>query len=120
MKILAVDTSTRCGSLAILQDERVLAQVSSQDDTLYSERLFRDLARLQAMSHFQLKEIDLFAVSTGPGSFTSLRVGLTAVKAWAELSQKPIPGGSGLLAVAAPSKANTPALSPLLDARTGQ
>jgi tRNA threonylcarbamoyladenosine biosynthesis protein TsaB len=120
MKILAVDTSTRCGSLAILQDARVLAQVSSQEDTLYSERLFRDLARLQTMAQFQLKEIDLFAVATGPGSFTSLRVGLTAVKAWAELYQKPIAGVSGLLAVAAQSQANTGVVAPFLDARRGQ
>jgi tRNA threonylcarbamoyladenosine biosynthesis protein TsaB len=120
MKILAVDTSTRSGSLAILQDARVVGQVSSLEDTLHSERLFRDLARLQAISQFQLKEIDLFAVSTGPGSFTGLRVGLTAVKAWAELYQKPIAGVSGLLAVAAQSKANTSAVAPFLDARRGQ
>jgi tRNA threonylcarbamoyladenosine biosynthesis protein TsaB len=97
-----------------------MAQVSSQEDTLYSERLFRDLARLQAISQFQLKEIDLFAVSTGPGSFTGLRIGLTAVKAWAELHQKPVAGVSGLLAVAAQSKANTGAVAPFLDARRGQ
>ncbi len=97
-----------------------MAQVSSQEDTLYSERLFRDLAQLQAMSHFQLKDIDLFAVSTGPGSFTALRVGLTAVKAWAELYQKPIAGVSGLLAVAAKSSANTGAVAPFIDARRGQ
>jgi|SRR5712692_794699 len=120
MKILAVDTSTRSGSLAILQDARIMAQVSSQEDTLHSERLFRDLARLHEMSQFQLKEIDLFAVSTGPGSFTGLRVGLTAVKAWAELYQKPIAGVSGLLAVAAQSKANSRAVAPFIDARRGQ
>jgi tRNA threonylcarbamoyladenosine biosynthesis protein TsaB len=120
MKILAVDTSTRSGSLAILQDTRVLAQVSSQEETRYSERLFRDLAQLQTMSPFQLKEIDLFAVSTGPGSFTGLRIGLTAVKAWAEVYQKPIAGVSGLLAVAAQSKANARAVAPFIDARGGQ
>jgi tRNA threonylcarbamoyladenosine biosynthesis protein TsaB len=120
MKILAVDTSTKAGSLALLQDTQVMAQVSSQGDTPYSERLFRELARLQAMSPFLLKEFDLFAVSTGPGSFTGLRVGLTAVKAWAELYQKPIAGVSGLLAVAAQSKAKTGAVAPFIDARKGQ
>jgi tRNA threonylcarbamoyladenosine biosynthesis protein TsaB len=120
MKILAVDTSTRSGSLAILQDAQVLAHVSRQEETPYSERLFQDLARLQTMSQFQLKEIDVFAVSTGPGSFTGLRVGLTAVKAWAELYQKPIAGVSGLLAVAAQSKGNARTVAPFLDARRGQ
>jgi tRNA threonylcarbamoyladenosine biosynthesis protein TsaB len=120
MKILAVDTSTRSGSLAVLQDTRVLAQVSSQEETRYSERLFRDLAQLQTMSPFHLKEIDLFAVSTGPGSFTGLRIGLTAVKAWAEVHQKPIAGVSGLLAVAAQSTAHTGAVAPFIDARGGQ
>jgi len=120
MKILAVDTSTKTGSLAILHDMQVMAQVSRQEETPYSERLFRELARLQAMSPFLLQEIDLFAVATGPGSFTGLRVGLTAVKAWAELYQKPIAGVSGLLAVAAQSRAKTGAVAPFTDARRGQ
>jgi len=84
--------------------------------------------------NFHLHEVDLFAVAAGPGSFTGLRVGLTAVKAWAEVHQKPVAAISGLEAIAAESQtaltdgtpstttstANPRYLAPFLDARRGQ
>ena len=89
MLILALDTSTRVGSIAFLQDSQVLDEVSSRDETPYSIRLFRDLALLQSRAQFRMDQIDVFAVGAGPGSFTGLRVGLTAVKAWAEVMGSP-------------------------------
>ena len=53
-------------------------------------RLFSDLEHLKADAKFELSQIDVFAVASGPGSFTGLRIGLTAVKAWAEVHGKPI------------------------------
>ena len=85
MLILAIDTSTRAGSIALLRDTQVLAEIAAREDTPYSTRLFRDLAVLQSRAQFQMAQIDVFAVAAGPGSFTGLRVGLTAVKAWAEV-----------------------------------
>ncbi len=128
MLILAVDTSTRTGSAAILRDSEVLAQVSGYEETPYSNRLFRDIAILQAQANFSISQIDVFAVSAGPGSFTGLRVGLTAVKAWAEVHKKPIAAVSGLQAIAAESLAGQAFLddagpqfiAPFLDARRGQ
>ena len=74
-----------------------------------------------------MDQIDVFAVAAGPGSFTGLRVGLTAVKAWAEVHGKPIAAVSGLEAIAAESlAAKAPGVSsahfiaPFLDARRGQ
>ena len=74
-----------------------------------------------------MDQIDVFAVASGPGSFTGLRVGLTAVKAWAEVYGKPIAAVSGLEAIAAQSKAlegvsdgNETMISPFLDGRRGQ
>src|ERR1700722_4807934 len=87
MLILAIDTSTRTGSVAILRDNRVLDEVSAHEETPYSTRLFRDLELLQSRAHFQMDRIDVFAVASGPGSFTGLRVGLAAVKAFAEVWQ---------------------------------
>jgi tRNA threonylcarbamoyladenosine biosynthesis protein TsaB len=101
MLILAVDTSTRRGSAAILRDSEVLAEVSGSEETPYSTRLFRDVALLQSMAQFKLDQVDVFAVAAGPGSFTGLRVGLTAVKAWAEVHRKPIAAISGLEAIVA-------------------
>ena len=105
MLILAVDTSTRTGSAAILRDSEVLAEISGYEETPYSTRLFRDLDLLQSRANFRMDQIDVFAVAAGPGSFTGLRVGLTAVKAWAEVHGKPIAAISGLEAIAAQSKA---------------
>jgi tRNA threonylcarbamoyladenosine biosynthesis protein TsaB len=127
MLILAVDTSTRTGSAAILRDSEVLAEVSGYEETPYSSRLFRDIALLQDRANFRLDQVDVFAVAAGPGSFTGLRVGLTAVKAWAEVHGKPIAAVSGLEAIASESLVGeTPSapaahfIAPFLDARRGQ
>jgi tRNA threonylcarbamoyladenosine biosynthesis protein TsaB len=126
MLILAIDTSTRTGSVAFLRDNLILHQVSGQEETPYSTRLFRDLEQLQFSAQFRIDQIDLFAVASGPGSFTGLRVGLTAVKAWAELYRKPIAAVSGLEAIAAQSVAlrgnsdgGRRIIAPFLDARRG-
>ena len=127
MLILAVDTSTRTGSAAVLRDSEILAEVSGYEETPYSSRLFRDIALLQDRAKFRLDQVDVFAVAAGPGSFTGLRVGLTAVKAWAEVHGKPIAAVSGLEAIAAESLVGeTPSapaghfIAPFLDARRGQ
>src|ERR1700693_3055072 len=127
MLILAIDTSTRMGSAAVLRDAEVLAEVSGYEETAYSTRLFRDIALLQDRANFRLDQVDVFAVAAGPGSFTGLRVGLTAVKAWAEVHGKPIAAISGLEAIAAeflrgetPSASNAQFIAPFLDARRGQ
>jgi tRNA threonylcarbamoyladenosine biosynthesis protein TsaB len=127
MLILAIDTSTRTGSVALLRDDVVLAELSGYEETPYSSRLFSDLDLLKVDGQFELSQIDVFAVASGPGSFTGLRIGLTAVKAWAEVYGKPIAAISGLEAIAAQSKAigkDLPAknqiLAPFFDARRGQ
>lgn len=127
MLILAVDTSTRTGSAALLRDGEVLAEVSGYEETPYSTRLFRDVAVLQDRAGFRMDQIDVFAVAAGPGSFTGLRVGLTAIKAWAEVHGKRIAPVSGLEAIAAQAmtgerqnKSDCKILAPFLDARRGQ
>jgi tRNA threonylcarbamoyladenosine biosynthesis protein TsaB len=127
MLILAIDTSTRTGSAAILHDSEVLAEVSGYEETPYAMRLFRDIDLLQRKVNIRLDRIDVFAVSAGPGSFTGLRVGLTAVKAWAEVYGKPIAAISGLEAIAVESLVGQPLsasyvgfIAPFLDARRGQ
>jgi tRNA threonylcarbamoyladenosine biosynthesis protein TsaB len=127
MLILAIDTSSRTGSVALLRDATVLAEVSGYEETPHSTRLFRDLAVLQSLTPFSMGQIDVFAVASGPGSFTGLRVGLTAVKAWSEVHGKPIAAVSALRVIAAQSKLSennsgggTELIAPFLDARRGQ
>jgi tRNA threonylcarbamoyladenosine biosynthesis protein TsaB len=126
MLILAVDTSTRQGSLAVLRDEELLGEVALALDNPHSTGLFQSLEALLGRLKISLNQLDLFAVSAGPGSFTGLRVGLTAVKAWAEVLGKPIAAVSSLEAIATqvspgPSvNAGSEDVVVVLDARRGQ
>jgi tRNA threonylcarbamoyladenosine biosynthesis protein TsaB len=118
--ILALDTSSPAGSLAVLRETKVIGVVSTWTDETYSSRLFRHLEFLLSEMLLGLEKIDLFAVDAGPGSFTGLRVGLAAVKGWAEVYQKPIAAISGLEAVAVQARSSAAVLVPVLDARRGQ
>jgi tRNA threonylcarbamoyladenosine biosynthesis protein TsaB len=82
--------------------------------------MFRHLEFLLKELSLSLDKFDLIAVAAGPGSFTGLRVGLTAAKGWAEVYKKPIAAVSCLEAVAAQARSTAPFLVPVLDARRGQ
>ena len=120
MLILAIDTSTRAGSVALLRDRQLLEEIAAREETPYSTRLFRDMELLQSRAPFRVDQIDVFAVAAGPGSFTGLRVGLTAVKGWAEVHRKRIAAISGLEAIAAQEDGDADMISPFLDARRGR
>ena len=118
--ILALDTSSSVGSLAVLRDRTILGAVSTATGEIYSSRMFRQLEFLLGELSLSPSDFDLFAVVAGPGSFTGLRVGLAAVKGLAEVYGKPIVPVSALEAVAAQSRSLAPLLIPVLDARRGQ
>lgn len=118
--ILCLDTSSPAGSVAILRDETTLGVISTRAEENYSSRIFRHLEFLLTDLPLKLADFDLFAVSAGPGSFTGLRVGLTAVKGWAEVYGKPVVGVSTLEAVAFQARAGSTVLVPALDAQRGQ
>jgi tRNA threonylcarbamoyladenosine biosynthesis protein TsaB len=118
--ILALDTSSPSGSLAVLRDEKVIGVVSTATGEVYSSRMFRELQFLLGELSLRVDEFDLFSVVAGPGSFTGLRVGLAAVKGWAEVYRKPIAAVSALEAVAVQAHSNAALIVPVLDARRGQ
>jgi tRNA threonylcarbamoyladenosine biosynthesis protein TsaB len=120
MLVLAIDTATPGGSLAILEDSRILGVVSMHFEETYSSKLFRHLESLLGETILELRSMDLFAVAAGPGSFSGLRVGLTAVKGWAEVLAKPIASVSGLEAVAEQARGVPDLIAAFLDARRGQ
>lgn len=115
--ILALDTSSPSGSLAILRDEKVIGAVATTSAEIYSSRIFRHLEFLFGELSLRLEDIELFAVAAGPGSFTGLRVGLAAVKGWAEVYGKPIAAVSKLEAVAVQSRSSAKMVLSVLDAR---
>lgn len=122
MLLLAVDTASRAGGLAVLKDSQLIGEISTASEETYSSRLFRHLDFLLYELKLETRDFDVFAVNAGPGSFTGLRVGLTAVKAWAEVFTRPVVAVSGLAAVAQQvSPAPRDALiAPVMDAHRGQ
>ncbi len=94
--------------------------ISTRTEEDHSSRIFRQIELLLRELSLAMNDFDVFAVSTGPGTFTGLRVGLTAVKGWAEAYAKPIAAISGLEALASqcPTRAST--VVPVLDARRAQ
>jgi len=126
MRILAVDTTTRSGSLAVLASEEgdqaphLLGAITTTGDETYSTRLFRQLEFLLSELKLATADFDLFAVAAGPGSFTGLRVSLTAVKGWAEIHGKPIAAMSKLEATAFQVPPGAARIVVLEDARRGQ
>jgi tRNA threonylcarbamoyladenosine biosynthesis protein TsaB len=120
MLVLAIDTSSSVGSVAVLRDAQLLAVVSSDSEETHSNKLFRQLKILLAEQGLTMPQIDLYGVASGPGSFTGVRVGLTAVKGWAEVYGKPAVPVSALEAVAAQAPVTVPLIAALVDARRGQ
>ncbi|MGH9736912.1 MAG: tRNA (adenosine(37)-N6)-threonylcarbamoyltransferase complex dimerization subunit type 1 TsaB [Candidatus Acidiferrales bacterium] len=119
MLILALDTASPSGSIAVLRGEKVIGAVATDTTETYSSRMFRQLEFLLAELQLARDAFDLFAVNAGPGSFTGLRVGLTSAKGWAEVYGKPVVPVSGLQAIADQSRAEG-LIIPLLDARRGE
>jgi tRNA threonylcarbamoyladenosine biosynthesis protein TsaB len=119
MRILAVDTTTSSGSVALLENERLLGEFCLESPETHSARLFRAIdALLEAAGGLGVREVDGFAVAAGPGSFTGIRIGLGAVKSLAFASGKPVAPLSTLLALAMkPAAEGARLVCPLLDAK---
>jgi len=104
----------------VLRDERVIGCVSTWTEETYSSRMFRQVEFLLEELEMGLGEVDLFAAASGPGSFTGLRVGLAAIKGWAEVYGGPVTGISALEAIAEESRSGPGVLVPTFDARRGE
>lgn len=100
MIILALDTTTRGGSVAVTDDDRVLALLAGDESRTHGERLPGEIARALEQAGMPRDRIDLLAVATGPGAFTGLRIGLAAMQGLAMTLNKPVAGVSALDALA--------------------
>jgi len=102
--ILALDTSSAAGSAAIARDGVVLAERAGDGTRTHGERLPRELMAILDAAGVTLRDIDRFAVSTGPGSFTGLRVGIATIQGLALAQRKlvvPISAFEALASIAA-------------------
>jgi tRNA threonylcarbamoyladenosine biosynthesis protein TsaB len=80
MRVLALDTTARRGSVAVVDDDRVIAEREGDATRTHAERLPRELLDVLEAADAPLETVDLFAVASGPGSFTGLRIGIAAMQ----------------------------------------
>lgn len=99
MLVLALDTTTRRGSVALARDGSVLDCEIGDPALTHGERLPGDLLRLLERQRTRVADIDRFAVAAGPGSFTGLRIGIAAMQGLALTNGKPLIGISALEAL---------------------
>src|SRR4030043_141113 len=91
MKILAIETSTMLGGIAIVDDlSGLIAEVRLNVKSTHSERLVTATDYVLKQAGLKVSDIDVFAVAIGPGSFTGLRIGLSTVKGFSYATGKPI------------------------------
>lgn len=120
MILLALDTCDSRGSLAVLRDGELLAQLSHDAPEDYSSWILPNLARALDVSGLKMEDVDVFAAAAGPGAFTALRVGLTSIKAWSEVYGRKIASVSRLEAIASQAAGNQPFVAAFVDAQREQ
>jgi tRNA threonylcarbamoyladenosine biosynthesis protein TsaB len=120
MLILAIDTSSKSASAALIRDDDILSEIFLNLNVNHSVVLLPALHHLLSLSSIKPEEIDLFACTVGPGSFTGLRVGASTIKGLALAMERPIAGVSTLEALAFNITCPGIPICPMLDARKGQ
>ncbi len=100
MVCLSLDTTTPGGSCAVARDGVVIRELRGDPDRPHDTRLPGDLMTLLADARLGLRDVELYAVATGPGSFTGLRIGIATMQGLAFAAGKPLIGVSGFDALA--------------------
>lgn len=106
--------------MAVLRDEAVLAVLAHESSEDYSSWLLRGVQGALAAAGVNMREVEVYAVASGPGSFTGLRIGLTTVKAWSEVYGRPIAAVSRLEALGVQVRGDAPFVAAFVDGQRGQ
>ena len=121
MKIFACDSTAKTASVALCEDKILLAEFTQNGGNTHSETLLPMTEVLLNSMKTDIDEIDVFAVSEGPGSFTGVRIGAATVKGFAHRKNKPCIGISTLEALATNlAFGEDKIIVPVMDARRGQ
>lgn len=100
MKILAIDTSSKICSIAVLEDNDLIIEKHINDGTTHSQKLMPMVDNILKECNNNISDFDLFACSVGPGSFTGVRIGVSTVKAFSDVTNIPITSVSSLESLA--------------------
>jgi tRNA threonylcarbamoyladenosine biosynthesis protein TsaB len=120
MLTLAFDTSSKTAAVALLQDDVILYDAIINIGLNHAEILLPAIDQACRQLRLQINDIDLFACTLGPGSFTGLRVGVSTLKGLLVATGKPAAGVSALAALALNVKENAAVICSVMDAGRGQ
>ena len=120
MLVLALDTSTSRGSLALVQDQRLLAEFTLESPASYLNRLLAGIDHLLQETGHTIKNVNLIVVSQGPGNFTGLRLGLSTAKGLALAIGCPVIAVNTLDALAANFLFTAMPVCPVIDAKKNE
>lgn len=120
MKILAVDSSGLVASVAIVENDNLIAEYTVNYKKTHSQTLLPMLDEIVKMTDTDLNSIDAIAVAKGPGSFTGLRIGAATVKGLGFALKKPVIGIPTVEGLAANLYGSSALVCPLMDARRNQ
>ena len=120
MKILAVECSATPASVAILEDDKLIASAYTNVKLTHSQTLMPMIESTLSSSKTYINEIDGFAISSGPGSFTGIRIGISAVKGLAAVKKTPCVAVSTLFAMAQNYSDTDCIVCAVMDARCNQ
>lgn len=114
MKVLGIETSTRVGTLAFVEDARVCAEETISDNLRHAGSFEKIIQKVLQKADANLSEVDAIAVGLGPGSFTGVRVGLTIAKGLSLSLKKPLWGVGTLEALVYQNSLTYPKICPII------
>ena len=120
MKILALDSTAIAASVAITDNDKILAEYTQNTGHTHSETLLPLAEAALKAANLKVDDIDLFAISAGPGSFTGVRIGISLVKGLCFGKNKPIAALSSLEALSYNLQGYNGIVCPVMDARRNQ
>lgn len=120
IKILALDSSSLTGSVALCCGTQLVAESLLNIRSTHSEKLLKQIDLLLSDVGWQLGDLDLLAAVTGPGSFTGLRIGISTAKGLAQVLNRPVVSISSLQAIAMNVPLSTAPVCAFLDARKNE
>lgn len=120
VKILAIDSSGLVASVAVIEDDILISEYTTNYKKTHSQTLLPMLDEIRQMTELDLTSLDAIAVSAGPGSFTGLRIGSATAKGLGLALEKPLIGVPTVDALAMNLYGSDSLICPLMDARRNQ
>jgi tRNA threonylcarbamoyladenosine biosynthesis protein TsaB len=120
MRILALESSAKAASVAVCEDSRLISQYFQNSGLTHSRTLLKMAEDMLANLELKLGDMELIAVASGPGSFTGIRIGVSAAKGLAWGADLPLCGISTLEAMAYQLADQNAVICPVMDARRAE